>query len=84
MFGQMFAEALMVLLLSAGGIPVGVHTDLSRVPSFVYTALVYLLREAIVVDMNKVNEVRRSSDSGQGAELWIFSPQALASARDCS
>lgn len=54
----MFAEALMVVLLSARGIPVGVHTDLSRVPSFVYTALVYLLREAILADMSEVNEVR--------------------------
>lgn len=44
----------MVLLLTHGAMPENIHSDLSRVPPFVCTALVHMLREAITLEIDQV------------------------------
>lgn len=51
---QVLDEALLVLLMPQGGVPEGIHDDLSRVPPFVCTALVQALREDILCEVEQV------------------------------
>lgn len=51
---QILEEALMVLLIHQGGVPERIHGDLSRVPPFICTALVHVLREDIIREVKKV------------------------------
>eukprot|EP00752_Nemacystus_decipiens_P002990 g2774.t1 len=45
---QVLEEAFMVLLVLQGGLSGSIHTDLSRVPAFICTALVHMLRSSIL------------------------------------
>ena len=54
---QVLEEALMVLLILQGGLLGSIHTDLSRVPAFICTALVHILRSSILHRLDQVRSV---------------------------
>lgn len=47
----------MVLLVLQGGLSGGIHNDLSRVPAFICTALVHVLRSSILRVLDQVRLV---------------------------
>lgn len=54
---QVLEEAFMVLLILQGGLSGSIHSDLSRVPAFVCTALVHALRSSILRRLDQVRSV---------------------------
>lgn len=56
---QVLAEAFMVLFVQQRGLPEGIHNDLSRVPPFICTALVHVLRSSILLSIHKVRNSGR-------------------------
>lgn len=54
---QVLEEAFMVLLVLQGGLSGSIHTDLSRVPAFICTAIVHVLRSSILRQLDQVRLV---------------------------
>ena len=53
---QVLADAFMVLLVRQKGLPEGIHNDLSRVPPFICTALVHVLRASLLLSIHEVRK----------------------------
>lgn len=72
---QVLEEALMVLLVLQGGLSGTIHNDLSRLPAFICTALVHVLRSSILRLLDQVRSVivRLNVVQFEGAHFKIIS-----------
>lgn len=73
---QVLEEAFMVLLVLQGGLSGNIHTDLSRVPAFICTALVHVLRSSILRRLDQVRPVLAQLNVVRSdvAHFWGVSP----------